>query len=364
MASRVDAWDDVAGARSENAGTNDMRIEPLIQERDTQAALSGRATVGVEDAVVEVDDLTRDFGKTQALDGVTLHLQPGEIHALLGPNGAGKTTLVRVLAGLVAPTSGRVRVAGQDPSRELGSLRRQVGLVPSGDRSFYLRISGLENLLFFARLNGQSRRAGVARAYEVLAQVGLEHAARERVGHYSHGMQKRLSVARALLTNPLLMLVDEATHDLDPEGAERVRGLVRERARDGTAVLWTTQRLDEIRGLADNVTLLNQGKVRFAGTVPDLLMQSPSNRFVLSLRSTVGSEDVDVAAQRAVGELGSLTRLGDEGSQHYILSLRDGSVLGRALSALTEGGLDVLSCHGERSEVEEAFLALLEESPE
>ena len=125
MASRVDAWDDVVGVRAEKAGTNDMGIEPLIQERDNQAALSGRATVGVEDALVEVDDVTRNFGKTRALQGVSLKIRPGEIHALLGPNGAGKTTLVRMLAGLVAPTSGQVRVAGIDPTRKFGSLRRR-----------------------------------------------------------------------------------------------------------------------------------------------------------------------------------------------------------------------------------------------
>ena len=204
----------------------------------------------------------------------------------------------------------------------------------------------------------------MARAREGLAQVGLENAARERVGHYSHGMQKRLSVARALLTNPLLLLVDEATHDLDPGGAERVRALVRDRARDGTAVLWTTQRLDEIRGLADNVTLLNNGAVRFAGTVPELLVQAPSRRFVISLSRLAAGEPVEVVAQRAIGTMGSLTRIGEEGAQHYALLLHDGAVLGRAISALGDAGLDVLSCHGERSEVEDAFLALLEETPE
>ena len=333
-------------------------------ERGSVASQDAEERPGSAPTLVEVDDVARNFGETRALDGVSLSLQAGEIHALLGPNGAGQTTLVRALAGLVTPTSGHVWIAGRNPSRELGSLRREVGLVPSGDRSFYLRISGLENLAFFARLYGQSRRAAVARAHEVLAQVGLEHAARERVGHYSHGMQKRLSVARALLTHPRLMLVDEATHDLDPEGAERVRELVRERARDGTAVLWTTQRLDEIRGLADNVTLLNRGKVRFSGTVPELLVQSPSNRFVLSLRSNVNDGEVEVTAGRAIGDMGSLTRLGDERSQHYVLSLHDGAVLGRALAALTATGLDVLSCYGERSEVEEAFLTLLEEPAE
>ena len=333
-------------------------------DRETLVRPEAENKAAARGALVEVEDVVRTFGKTPALDGVSLSLRPGEIHALLGPNGAGKTTLVRLLAGLVSPTSGRVRIAGQDPSRELGALRRQVGLVPSGDRSFYLRISGLENLAFFARLHGLSRRTAVLRAREALSQVGLEAAGQERVGHYSHGMQKRLSVARALLTRPLLLLVDEATHDLDPEGAERVRELIRERSRGGMAVLWTTQRLDEIRGLADDVTLLHQGKVRFAGTVPELLVQSPSKRFVLGVRSPTSSEDVEALARRAIGDMGSVDRLGAEGSQHYVLSLHDGAVLGRALSALTSAGLDVLSCHGERSEVEEAFLALLEETAE
>jgi ABC-type multidrug transport system ATPase subunit len=341
-----------------------MGIEPLIQERETQPELSSPANAGAGQVLVEVDEVTRSFGNVQALDGVSFQLHAGEIRALLGPNGAGKTTLVRVLCGLVAPTSGHVRVVGLDPTRKFGSLRRQVGLIPSGDRSFYNRISGLENLTFFARLYGYSRRAAVARTHEVLEQVGLENAARERVGHYSHGMQKRLSVARALLTNPRLLLVDEATHDLDPGGAERVRELVRERARAGTAVIWTTQRLDEIRGLADNVSLLNHGKVRFEGTVPELLLESPSTRFVLGLRSALSSGDVEATAARSIDGMGTLAALGGKGSQHYVLTLADGAVLGKALSALTDAGLDVVSCHGERSEVEEAFLALLEETPE
>jgi ABC-type multidrug transport system ATPase subunit len=195
----------------------------------------------------------------------------------------------------------------------------------------------------------------------MLEDVGLPDAAKVRVGVYSHGMQKRLSVARALLTDPQVLLVDEATHDLDPEGAEAVRALVRERAERGAAVLWATQKLDEIRGLADSVTVLRQGAVRFQGSVPELLTRSPGRRFVLTLRpESTSPEPVEARAVGATAGLATISSLAS-GSNHYLLSLDDGVVLGRALVALTSAGLDVLSCHGERSEVEEAFLALLRE---
>jgi ABC-type multidrug transport system ATPase subunit len=329
-------------------------------EQRVSEADEALSTVGAPGAV-EIRSLVRRFGPTTALDDVALSLRAGEIHALLGPNGAGKTTLVRILAGLVLPTSGDVRVAGLDPATDARALRTCVGLVPSGDRSFYLRISGLENLVFFARLHGLTRKRAVRRAREVLEDVGLRDAAKVHVGVYSHGMQKRLSVARALLTDPILLLVDEATHDLDPEGAEAVRELVRQRAARGAAVLWATQKLDEIRGLADNVTVLRQGGVRFQGSVPELLTRSPGRRFVLTLRAE-GNSAEPVAARAAGATAGRATISSlASGSDHYLLSLHDGVVLGRALVALTGAGLDVLGCHGERSEVEEAFLALLRE---
>jgi ABC-2 type transport system ATP-binding protein len=220
---------------------------------------------------LEVRGLRRVFDRRLALDGVDFVVPAGEIHALLGPNGAGKTTLLRTIGGLVAPTEGSVSVFGADVTAGTRARHGEVGLVPSGDRTFYLRISGLENLVFFARLQGLSRRKAVGRAKEVLAAVGLADAARRRVATYSHGMQKRLSIARALLTEPGVLLIDEATHDLDPEGADRVRSLVAERAAAGAAVVWATQRVEEINGFANRVTLLSDGRVRFTGSVGELL---------------------------------------------------------------------------------------------
>jgi ABC-2 type transport system ATP-binding protein len=292
---------------------------------------------------------------------VNLSVRAGEVHALLGPKGAGKITLLRVLSGLVDPSEGSVSVLGA-PERGRAA-RGRVGLVPAGDRSFYLRISGLENLVFFARLHGLRRRAAFARAREVLEEVGLTEAAERPIGGWSHGMQKRLGVARALLTAPPVLLVDEATHDLDPEGAERIRALIGGLAARGTAVLWATQRVDEIRGFASGVTFLDRGCVRFAGSVEGLMAQAASRRYVIRVAN--GSPGPLVAGQLAalVAERASVEPGAGSDGEHFRLEPVAGVPLGSAIAALADGGIDVLACRQERSEIEEAFLALTGDRP-
>jgi ABC-type multidrug transport system ATPase subunit len=334
-------------------------------ERTAAAGPHERETPARGEPAVDARDLVRRFGATVALDGVSLTVPAGEIHALLGPNGAGKTTLVRLLAGLMTPTSGSVRVLGREVERKAREARGLVGLVPSGDRTFYLRISGLENLAFFARLNGFRRRAAFARGQELLEHVGLGDAAGRPVGTYSHGMQKRLSVARALITDPAVLLVDEATHDLDPEGARRVRGLVANCAERGAAVLWATQRLDEIRAFADRVTLLAHGRARFEGTVPGLLEHSRPRQYVLQLRNgSLTGRPLAVRSQEALGGLGTVTLAGDGDSEHFHLELSRHTLLGSAFVALASARIDVVACREDRSDIEEAFVALTEDGKE
>ena len=298
-----------------------------------------------ETTAISVRGVGRRFGSTTALAGVDLSVASGEIHALLGPNGAGKTTLTRIVCGLVEPEAGEVRTAGAP------------ALVPSGDRSFYLRISGIENLIFFARLHGLRLRAARRRALEVLDEVGLAEAAKVPVGRYSHGMQKRLAVGRALLTNPMVLVVDEATHDLDPEGATRIRGLVRNLAGRGAAVLWTTQRIEEIRAFADTVTFLHQGKVGFVGSVGDLVAIAPQQHYVVRVRN--GHPDRPPAVQVLQAAVGTVARLADcgAGRGEFMLTPVDGR-LGSAIAALATAGYEVTSCRQERAEIEDAFLAL------
>jgi ABC-2 type transport system ATP-binding protein len=298
--------------------------------------------------------VTCRLGGKLALDGVSLAVAPGEIHALLGANGAGKTTLLRTFTGLLAPSSGSVRVMGLDPSCGDRSVRALTGFVPSGDRTFYLRLSGLENLRFFARLQGMSGRDARTSALRALEQVDLRGSARLAVSAYSHGMQKRLSLARALLTKPPVMLLDEATHDLDPEAAAGMRGLVEKLAETGSAVLWATQRIDEIRGFARRVTVLREGRVRFAGSVGELVALARARRFVLRTRGECGPAERHRLI-RALNGAGTIEPV-DEGQ--WLLSLEGDTDLGEAISHLCTAGLQVLDCFSERSEIEDAFVAL------
>ena len=314
---------------------------------------------------IEVRRVTRRFGDTLALDGVSMAVAQGEIHALLGPNGAGKTTLLRIITGITDAGGGEIVLRGvavHDPTSR--RTRGLIGLVPSGDRSFYLRISGVENLVFFARLHGFGKRAALERSRDLLRSVGLEASADRPVGGYSHGMQKRLSIARALLMDPPLLFVDEATHDLDPPGAILVRELVSGAAASGAAVVWTTQRIEEIRGFADRVTVIGRGRVLFQGSVPQLLAITNADRFLLQIRASGAPPNEVLAAAR--GALGSLAAVGPvdrSGVEHLLLQLREGVVLGTAIAALSTAGVDVVACREERSDVEAAFIALTMEDP-
>jgi ABC-2 type transport system ATP-binding protein len=206
------------------------------------------------------------------------------------------------------------------------------------------------------------RKEATAKARAVLAEVGLTEQASKPVNFYSHGMQKRLAVARALLNDATVLLVDEATQGLDPEGARRVRELVAKAAHRGAAVIWATQHLDEIRGFADRVTLLDRGQVRFAGTVPELMSHAAPRRHLLRLRNCLPpGTALEAAARHALNGRGNVVASGGQHSEHYLLTLSDGVTLGDALSALVRSGVEVLACRQEQSELEEAFLSLTRE---
>ena len=311
-------------------------------------------------AVIEARGVGRRFRAKVALDEVSLSVPAGRIHALLGPNGAGKSTLLRVLGGAVAPTAGTISVLGLDSSQSSRELRQRIGFVSSGDRSFYLRISGFENLLFFGRLYGLRRRAAASRARELLEQVDLVDAIHVPVGEYSHGMQKRLSVARALVLEPSVLLVDEPTHDLDPLGARRIRALVSRLAGHGTAVVWATQRLDEIRDFAHRVTLLHHGRVQFEGTVGELVALAEARTYLLHLRN--GQRHGVELVERLQGVLdGTATIETSAGhDHHFVLSLKGAATLGDALGPVLASGVEVIGCSEARSGIEAGFLRLTE----
>jgi ABC-2 type transport system ATP-binding protein len=304
--------------------------------------------------------LTRRFDKTTVVADVDLAVHGGEIHALIGANGAGKSTIVRILAGLMTPTTGQVRICGVAPQER--RARARIGLLPSTDRGFYLRLSAADNLRFFGRLQGVPVPTMRRRIPELLEQVGLAEAGRRRTGLFSRGMLRRLAVARALLADPDVLLLDEATHDLDPDGSQQVRDLVRA---SGAATVWATQRLGELDGFADTVTILAGGRQRYRGPIRELMLDTDA-RFVASVVTADGRAADPACVRAALGDVGAVeavTRAGRDDDAprpgEVVLVLPPGTGLGSAIVALHTAGLDVRSAAPERPDVERALLRIV-----
>lgn len=211
--------------------------------------------------LVSARGLRKRFGALTALDGVDLDVAAGEVVALMGPNGAGKSTLVRILCTTVIADAGTAAIADVDVARDPVRARRHVGVVLSDERSWYWRLTGRQNLEFFCALAGLNRRAARARAVELLELVALTEAADRRFDGYSAGMRSRLSLARALLDDPPVLLLDEPTRALDPLVAQDLRAEIVARAAHGRAVLWVTHDAREAIEVADRVLLMHEGRI-------------------------------------------------------------------------------------------------------
>ncbi|MEM1929683.1 MAG: ABC transporter ATP-binding protein [Thermofilaceae archaeon] len=220
-------------------------------------------------SVVEVRDLVKDFGVFRALHGVSFEVEEGEVFGLVGPNGAGKTTTFRILAGLLPPTAGEVRVLGASPG-DL-RIRRYVSYLPE-DAGTYRNITGYEFLEMIARIY-YGKGGEAEEALELgLKIAGLGSAAYEKMKTYSKGMKRRIQVARALMVKPRVAILDEPTSGLDVLQAREVRGIVRRYARElGTTVLLSSHNMGEIEATCDTVALIHRGRIITRGRLAELL---------------------------------------------------------------------------------------------
>ncbi len=224
--------------------------------------------------VIETRDLTKRYGGQVAVDHLTLTVAPGEIFGFLGPNGAGKTTTILMLLGLSEPTAGTVRVCGIDPTRDPVRVKRLVGYLPE-NVGFYEDMSGLDNLLYVARLNGLRGPAARARAEEALERVGLGGEGRKRVAAYSRGMRQRLGIAEVLLKEPRVVFLDEPTLGLDPDGTQRMLEMIQALGRDrGITVFFSSHLLDQVQRVSDRVGIMLRGRLVAAGPIEELARQS------------------------------------------------------------------------------------------
>jgi len=307
------------------------------------------------DVMVEAEGVRRTFGEIVAVDGLDLSLPRGSVTVLLGPNGAGKTTVVRLLTGALAAHGGTIRAFGIDPAGPSGGdVRRRCGVVPARP-ALYDRLTGWDNLRYAGELFDVPKDVLPARIEEAATRFGIAEALSLRVGGYSTGMRARLALARAVLHEPDLLLLDEPTAGLDPESARTVLGLIDELAENGKSVLMCTHLLLEAEGLADRVVVLDRGHTLVAGS-PDELSQ----RFWPAARVVIDAENADVLD--AASALPYVSKYQRNGSA--TIELSDATRVPDLVDALIAAGARLQRVEPQEPTLEQLYFAIRESTPD
>jgi ABC-2 type transport system ATP-binding protein len=277
---------------------------PASLKSQPALAVTTDTTAG-PDSVIRTRGLTKRYGDHTAVDALDLDIRPAEVFGLLGPNGAGKTTTILMLLGLTEPTAGTARVLGMNPSRNPLEIKARVGYLPD-DVGFYDDLTGVENLRYTAALNRLPKQIAGERIERLLDEVGLAGAGRDLVGSYSRGMRQRLGVADALVKQPSLLILDEPTVNIDPEGVRELLLLVeRLRTDQGVTVVLSSHLLHQVQQVCDRIGIFVDGRLRACGTV-DELASGLEHRWEFQ----VGLADVSdpVAVLRSIGPVASVAR--------------------------------------------------------
>jgi ABC-2 type transport system ATP-binding protein len=306
---------------------------------------------------IEVRELCRSFprkGKPDvlALDRLDLVIPRGEVHGLLGPNGAGKTTLCKILSTVLLPTSGTAQVLGADVLKDTAQVKRAVGVVFGGDRGLYGRLTARQNLDFWASLYGLGRSARRRRVRELLDRVGLAARAGEQVNTFSRGMMQRLHVARGLVSDPGVLILDEPTVGMDPVAAHDFRALVGELRADGRTILLATHDMAEAAALSDRVSLIDNGRLMLT-EAPDQVGRLISSYERLDVR------DAPPATRERLAALPGVMNVTETGAGALRVETEHRDATRLALGTLVELGVtDVVSS---RPSLEEVYLHLVGE---
>lgn len=317
--------------------------------------LDDRASAGSAAGTIELRGVTRTFGEVRALDGVTLTVAPGEVVGLLGHNGAGKTTTVRLLTGILAADDGQVRVHGLDPLTDGTTVRRATGVV-SATPAVDDRLTAWQNLRFVGEVFGVDRSVAAERASGLLERFGLQDRADERVAGYSTGMRQRLALARALLPDPPLLVLDEPTAALDPVASRDVRDLLAHLAREeARSVLLCSHNLVETQRLCDRVVVLEHGRVIADGTPAGLAAELGIGR----LRFDVDPADRD-RAERQLAASGLSCQPDGSG---LIVTKVAGMDVPKVIADLVRAEVRIHAVVPEEASLEDVYFALHDRRP-
>jgi ABC-2 type transport system ATP-binding protein len=302
--------------------------------------------------LIEVEGLVKRYGELVAVDGVGFQAREGEIYGLLGPNGAGKSTTIGCISGLLRPAAGRVRVLGHDVVHDGRAARQRLGVVPQ-ELALYEDLSARDNLGYWGSAWGLRGAALRRRVDEVLELVGLADRAREPVERFSGGMKRRLNFACGVVHAPRVLLLDEPTVGVDPQSRVRLLELVREQARDGVCVLYTTHYMEEAESLCDRLAIVDHGKLLAEGTLAEL-------RALLGQRDLLrltGRFEPERAREALAGEQ-DLELVTAEAEQLVLALVGASRRLPAVFAALERGGAQVRETTLSQPSLESLFIKL------
>jgi ABC-2 type transport system ATP-binding protein len=289
----------------------------------------------------------------RAVRELSLSVRPGQVFGFLGPNGAGKTTTIKMICGLVKPTSGRVWVGGYDVWRRRSAAVRQVGAVLEGTRNVHWSLSAWDNLIYFGHLKGSSGKELTARAGQLLRELDLWDRRSDLVRAFSRGMQQKVAVACALVTDPPIVLLDEPTLGLDVQAARAVEDLIGRLAREqGKTVVLTTHQLDMAEEVCDRVAIISKGRIIADQPVRELLNLFSKEYYQIKIE---GSLSADVA-----GRFEGMSAAEEDGTTVLSGPIADRDALYEVLAWLRDAGLTLLSVHRAEPDLEETFVRLLD----
>ena len=301
--------------------------------------------------IATMKNIVKRYGDTLALDHLNLNVQEGEILGLLGPNGAGKTTAIRTLCGLIDADSGETTVMGRKQSIKNLEARREIGLVTQ-EITVFTDLTAAENLRYFGGLYGLRGAELQANVDEMLAFVGLRDRAKKKPGTFSGGMQRRLNIACALVHKPKLVIMDEPTVGIDPQSRNHILESVKDIAKNGTTVIYTTHYMEEVQAICDRISIMDMGRVITEGTLDELVGRLQHEQRV-HLTALVPSEALTADLQAISG----VKHVAVNGNAYAITSASDSGNVSRIMEiAQRHGG--VTSFTEEKASLENVFLTL------
>lgn len=262
--------------------------------------------------IIEADNIVRDYkvitgtlkrsrSKVRAVNGLSFSVKEGEIYGLLGPNGAGKTTTIKMMTTLLVPSKGTLKVLGHDVTKDYKAIRESINFVFGGERNLYWRLSGEDNLKFFADIFKVPRQAQKELIDALLKRVGLYEDRHKKVETYSKGMKQRLQIAKALINEPKVLFMDEPTIGLDPVGAKLLRQIIKEEAAKGTTIILTTHYMGEAEELCDRIAIINKGEFVAQGNIDEL-------RSIYKTHGQLSLEDIYLRLMEATEEVKESSR--------------------------------------------------------